>query len=231
MTQRTLPFGQPPTGADTDAVEIAPGAVLVPAWLDHEAQHELLDNCRAWSRPPAGMRRPRMPNGSPFTTMSVCLGWHWYPYRYSRTCDDHDGAPVKPFPDILHRLGLAACAATGFANADFDAAIINYYAAGARLGLHQDRTEGQAIDTGSPVITISLGDTAIFRLGNTTTRTRPYRDIELASGDLLVFGGPARLAYHGVPKVHDATCPANLGLRGRISVTLRQSGQTAEPYE
>jgi DNA oxidative demethylase len=214
--------GTTPTGPP---VEITPGAVHVPHWLDAAGQRQLLDGCRAWAAPPAGLRRPRMPDGSPFGVRSVCLGWHWYPYRYSRTCDDHDGAPVKPFPELLRRLGDGACTATGYPPASFDAAIVNHYAPGTRMGLHQDKAEGDhVLAAGSPVITISLGDSCVFRLGNTLDRGHPYHDIVLASGDLLVFGGPARMAFHGVPRVHAGSGPPALGLRGRLSVTIRQSG-------
>ncbi len=227
MSQPRLPLDAGPALGSGTAVDLAPGAVCVPGWLSLPDQRELLDACRAWARPPAGLRRPRMPNGAPFTTRAVCLGWHWYPYRYSRTCDDHDGAPVKPFPDLLRRLGTAACRTTGYEPAAYDAAIVNFYDRDAKLGLHQDDGEGESvIANGSPVVTISLGDTCVFRLGNTETRTRPYRDIELASGDLLVFGGPARLAYHGVPKIRAGTAPPGVDLDGRISVTLRESGHS-----
>jgi alkylated DNA repair protein (DNA oxidative demethylase) len=73
-------------------------------------------------------------------------------------------------------------------------------------------------------VSLSLGDTCVFRFGNTGTRTRPYTDVELRSGDLFVFGGPSRLAYHGVPRVYEGTGPAELGLTGRLNVTLRVSG-------
>jgi alkylated DNA repair protein (DNA oxidative demethylase) len=166
-----------------------------------------------------------MPNGAPFSTEAVCLGWHWYPYRYSRTCDDGDGAPVKEFPPLLARLGAAACAVTGFQPVAYDAAIINFYAPGTKLGLHQDKIEGaDVLRAGSPVVTISLGDTCTFRFGNVHKPSRPYQDVQLASGDLFVFGGPARLAYHGVPKVQTGTGPPGLDLSGRVSITLRQSG-------
>jgi alkylated DNA repair protein (DNA oxidative demethylase) len=225
VSQQLLPIEPARSDLPDDAVSVAAGAVWVPAWLDGGGQASLLAACREWAKPPAGLRRPRMPNGAPFSTRAVCLGWHWYPYRYSRTCDDHDGAPVKPFPDWLRRLGADACTATGYEPAPFDAAIINVYEPGAQLGLHQDDTEGDAIAAGSPVVTISLGDTCQFRFGNTASRARPHRDLELASGDLFVFGGPTRLAYHGVPKVREDTGPPALGLRGRISVTLRVSGR------
>jgi alkylated DNA repair protein (DNA oxidative demethylase) len=222
MSQLLLPLDQEPSGP----VEIAPGAVWLPGWLSQEAQIELIDAFHEWAAPPAGLRRPRMPNGAPFSTSAVCLGWHWYPYRYSRTCDDGDGAPVKSFPPLLAKLGSAACVATGFRSVPYDAAIVNFYEATAKLGLHQDKIEGpEVIRAGSPVVTISVGDTCVFRFGNTARPSRPYRDVQLASGDLFVFGGPSRLAFHGVPKVYGGTGPPDLGIEGRISITLRQSGQ------
>jgi alkylated DNA repair protein (DNA oxidative demethylase) len=220
-------LGFPLTHASSGPVDIAPGAVWVPGWLDTEAQLELVDAFHQWVAPPAGLRRPKMPNGAPFSTQAVCLGWHWYPYLYSRTCDDGDGAPVKPFPPLLKQLGAAACAATEFQPVAYDAAIVNLYEAGAKLGLHQDKIEGaEVVAAGSPVVTISLGDRCIFRFGNTDRPSRPYTDVELASGDLFVFGGPSRLAFHGVPKTFAGTAPPDLGLDGRISVTLREVGRS-----
>jgi alkylated DNA repair protein (DNA oxidative demethylase) len=220
-------LGLPLIHATSGPVDIAPGSVWVPGWLDGEAQLQLVNAFHEWAAPPAGLRRPKMPNGAPFSTQAVCLGWHWYPYLYSRTCDDGDGAPVKAFPPLLGQLGAAACAATGFQPVTYDAAIVNLYEPGAKLGLHQDRIEGaEVVAAGSPVITISLGDRCVFRFGNTERPARPYRDIELASGDLFVFGGPSRLAFHGVPKTYAGTAPQDLGIDGRISVTLRQIGQS-----
>jgi len=220
-------LGLPLTHANSGPVDIAPGAVWVPGWLDTGAQFELVSAFHEWAAPPAGLRRPKMPNGAPFSTQAVCLGWHWYPYRYSRTCDDGDGTPVKAFPPLLERLGAAACAATGFRPVTFDAAIVNLYEAGAKLGLHQDKIEGaEVVAAGSPVVTISLGDRCVFRFGNTERPSRPYRDIEMASGDLFVFGGPSRLAFHGVPRTYPGTAPPDFGIDGRVSVTLRQIGRS-----
>jgi alkylated DNA repair protein (DNA oxidative demethylase) len=226
VSQLQLPLDHETPGP----VDVAPGAVWVPGWLDTEAQLELGGAFHEWAAPPAGLRRPSMPNGAPFSTMAVCLGWHWYPYRYSRTCDDGDGAPVKAFPPLLARLGAMACAAAGFEPVPFDAAIVNHYGPGAKLGLHQDKIEGsEVLAAGSPVVTISLGDTCVFRFGNTERPSRPYKDLRLASGDLFVFGGPSRLAYHGVPKILSGSGDPRLGLDGRISVTLRQVGETWWP--
>ncbi|MEU5090541.1 alpha-ketoglutarate-dependent dioxygenase AlkB [Streptomyces sp. NPDC021356] len=214
-------------------VKIAPGAVHVPDWLDPAQQRELLAACREWARPPAGLRTVRTPGGGTMTARQVCLGRHWYPYGYARTAVDGDGAPVKPFPAWLGELGRRAVAdalgpdaagldgaAGGERGAAYDIALVNFYDADARMGMHRDSDE----KSGAPVVSLSLGDTCVFRFGNTGTRARPYTDVELRSGDLFVFGGPSRLAYHGVPRVHGGTAPPELGLTGRLNVTLRVSG-------
>ena len=74
------------------------------------------------------------------------------------------------------------------------------------------------------MVSASLGDTCVFRFGNTESRNRPYTDVELRSGDLFVFGGPSRMAYHGVPRVRPGTADPALGLRGRLNITVRASG-------
>lgn len=89
--------------------------------------------------------------------------------------------------------------------------------------MHQDKEER----SGAPVVSLSIGDSCVFRFGNTQTRGRPYTDVELASGDLFVFGGPSRYAYHGVPKVHAATADPATGMNGgRLNITLRETGLT-----
>ncbi|MER5750401.1 alpha-ketoglutarate-dependent dioxygenase AlkB [Streptomyces sp. NPDC002088] len=207
-----------------DRTVVAPGAVHVPDWLDARHQRELLDACRGWARPPAGLRTVSTPGGGTMTARQVCLGWHWYPYAYARTVVDGDGTPVKPFPAWLGELGRRAVAdalgPAAAAGAGYDIALINFYDGDARMGMHRDADE----QSDAPVVSLSLGDTCVFRFGNTETRTRPYTDVELRSGDLFVFGGPSRLAYHGVPRVHPGTAPPGLGLTGRLNVTLRVSG-------
>ncbi|WP_037676132.1 alpha-ketoglutarate-dependent dioxygenase AlkB [Streptomyces griseus] len=203
--------------------EVAPGAVHVPDWLDAGRQRELLAACRAWARPPAGLRTVRTPGGGTMTARQVCLGWHWYPYAYARTVVDGDQAPVKPFPYWLGELGRRAVTdalGPGSATAAYDIALMNFYDGDARMGMHRDSEE----QSEAPVVSLSLGDTCVFRFGNTRTRSRPYTDVELRSGDLFVFGGPSRLAYHGVPRVLPGTAPVWLGLTGRLNITLRVSG-------
>ena len=104
--------------------------------------------------------------------------------------------------------------------APYDIALINFYDAEARMGMHRDSDE----KSDAPVVSLSLGDTCVFRFGNTETRTKPCTDVELRSGDLFVFGGPSRFAFHGVPRVYAGTAPPELGLTGRLNITLRVSG-------
>jgi alkylated DNA repair protein (DNA oxidative demethylase) len=207
--------------------EVLPAVVHVPEWLGFAAQQALVEDFRRWALPPAGLRHPRVPTGHLMSVQSVCLGWHWQPYAYSRTADDTDGAPVKPLPPEIFELARAAVRAAyraaGPEAAAYtpDAAIVNLYAPGARLGLHQDGEEPSA----APVVTISLGDACMFRLAGVDRRTGPFTDIEMRSGDLLVFGGPNRRIYHGVPKVFPGTAPSGLGLPpGRLSITVRETG-------
>jgi alkylated DNA repair protein (DNA oxidative demethylase) len=219
----TLDTPEPPRVAR----ELLPGVVHVPGWLDATAQRELADEFRDWALAPAGLRHPRVPTGQAMSVQSVCLGWHWSPYAYSRTADDTDGAPVKPLPASVDRLARAAVAEAYGAGSreaiDFepDAAIVNRYPDGAKLGLHQDGEE----PSDAPVVTISLGDTCVFRLAGVDRRTGPFTDLDMRSGDLLVFGRQNRRIFHGVPKVFPATAPAGLGLPpGRVSITVRQTG-------
>jgi alkylated DNA repair protein (DNA oxidative demethylase) len=208
--------------------EIAPGAVHVPDWLDLREQRDLVAACREWSTPPAGLQTTRLPSGGVMSVRTVCLGWHWYPYGYSRTVSDEQRSPVKPFPAWLAELGRRAVAeayddeAAGNAYQP-DVALVNYYDNDAKMGLHQDKDERSP----APVVSLSLGERCVFRFGNTENRGRPWTDIELASGDLFVFGGPSRLAYHGVPKIRPGAGDPDIGLpAGRLNITLRESGLT-----
>jgi DNA oxidative demethylase len=223
---------------------VAPGAVHVPGWLPVERQRELVEACRGWARGPVPIRHTVLPGGGVMSVQTVCVGWHWQPYRYSRTADDVNGARVAEFPDWLVELGRAALAAAyevggtdgaeGIAGAvgagagagadqgyTPDTALINFYDGAARMGMHQDKEER----AGAPVVSLSIGDACVFRFGNTETRGRPYTDVELASGDLFVFGGASRFAYHGVPKVYPGTADPATGMSsGRLNITLRETG-------
>ena len=103
-----------------------------------------------------------------------------------------------------------------------DICIINLYDAEGRMGLHQDKDEGErSLAAGLPVVSLSIGDTARFLFGGTRRRD-PIATLMLESGDAFVFGGAARLRYHGVSRIVPRTAPAALGLDGRINLTFRQ---------
>ena len=203
--------------------EVAPGAVHIPNWLTLQQQSWLVAQFHRWASGPVPIRAARV-NGHEMSVRTVCLGWHWQPYQYTRTATDVNGARVREFPDWMVDLGRAALRASGHQDAVAytpDTALVNFYDSTARLGMHQDKDERSL----APVVSLSIGDSAVFRLGNTENRGKPYQDLLLASGDLFVFGGPSRLAYHGVTKIQPGTAPAGCGLpNGRINITMRVTG-------
>lgn len=206
--------------------EVAPGAVHLPGWLEPDRQRELVAACREWARGPVPFRRTRLPRGGVMSVQTVCLGWHWQPYRYTRTADDVNGRRVAELPGWLGDLGRRALAdaygdpAAAAAYAP-DTALVNFYDDRATMGMHQDKDER----SNAPVVSLSVGDTCVFRFGTTEGRGRPWTDVELVSGDLFVFGGPSRFAYHGVPRTRPGTADPACGLeRGRLNLTLRVTG-------
>lgn len=209
--------------------DLPEGAHYLPGWLTPDQQRWLVHRFFEWAQGPVPPRGARI-RGHEMSVKTVCLGWHWRPYQYTRDAVDVNGNRVLDFPDWLVRLGQKALAdATGDAAAAAryhpDAALANYYDEHARMGMHQDRDEKSR----APVVSLSLGDTCRFRFGNTEHRNKPYHDLELRSGDLFVFGGTSRLAYHGVMKVYPGTAPEHCGLdTGRINITLRDTGLTPE---
>ena len=208
--------------------EIAPGAVHIPDWLDEQQQRRLVAQCRVWVRS-APMSHRVLPGGGRMSVQSVLLGEARRPYRYGATA-----RPDAPgLPEWLVRVGRrAAWEAYGrfselAQDYEPDCALINFYDHEAHMGMHQDRDESSA----APIVSLSLGDTCVFRFGNPETRGAPHRDIELRSGDLFVFGGPSRYAFHGVPRVLPGTGGAHLGMRngGRLNITLRVAEGRAGP--
>jgi alkylated DNA repair protein (DNA oxidative demethylase) len=134
-----------------------------------------------------------------------------------------NGNRVLDFPDWMVRLGRRALAEAEMPAGEYtpDTALVNFYDEAAKMGMHQDRDER----TLEPVVSLSIGDSCLFRFGNTESRTKPYTDLTLASGDLFVFGGPSRLAFHGIQKIYPGTAPEGCGLeRGRINITMRVTG-------
>lgn len=155
----------------------------------------------------------------------VCLGWHWQPYRYSRIASDVNGAPVAPFPEWLGDLARDVVADAygpdGVEQYRPNVALLNQYDDRARMGMHQDKDER----VGDPVVSLSVGNTCLFRFGNTEHRAKPYHDVELVSGDAFVFGRASRFAFHGVTKVIANSAPRSSPWRdGRINCTIRVTG-------
>jgi alkylated DNA repair protein (DNA oxidative demethylase) len=137
-------------------------------------------------------------------------------YRYQST-DPETGLPWPPMPETLVDVAQRAAAQAGFAGFYPDACLINRYEPGARLSLHQDRNER---DLAAPVVSISLGLPAVFLFGGANRKDRPRR-YRLAHGDVVVWGGPARLAFHGVAPLADGDHPAT-GAQ-RINLTFRKA--------
>lgn len=222
---------------EREPIAIAPGAVHVPGWLSPESQRWIAARFREWASGPVPIRAAKI-RGHAMSVRTVCLGWHWRPYAYTREAVDVNGNRVLDFPEWMVRLGRQAVAAASggaasdtpasgeFGSADSytpDAALANYYDDSAVMGMHQDKDE----ESPAPVVSLSIGDTCLFRFGNTENRKKPYRDLRLASGDLFVFGGQSRLAFHGVTKVFAGTAPRDGGVEsGRINITMRVTGLT-----
>jgi alkylated DNA repair protein (DNA oxidative demethylase) len=208
---------------ERDRVDVAPGAVWLKAWLPLDEQQALVARCRELIDGPAGAYVPTVRGGGKMHVRMCCLGRHWNPltYTYGPTRADHDGAPVPPVPaEWVERVSRLAADA-GF-DLRPDIALINFYADDGRMGVHQDKDESPAsIGAGLPVVSISLGDTARFLFGG-LRRREPVETLMLESGDVFVFGGPARLRYHGVSRIISGTAPRELRMEGRFNLTFRQ---------
>lgn len=198
--------------------KLANGAQHIPGYLDRAAQEALVDEIRAVVAA-APLYVPTMPRtGKPMSVrMTNCgeLGWvtdRERGYRYQPT------HPVtgQPWPAIPPRL-LDIWQVFANHPAPPQACLVNFYDHNARMGLHQDRDE-HTLD--APVVSVSLGDACLFRIGG-TTRQDGTSSFRLESGDIVVLGGEARLAFHGVDRIYPETSTL-LKKGGRINLTLRR---------
>jgi DNA oxidative demethylase len=137
-------------------------------------------------------------------------------YRYDLV-DPMTGRAWPPMPVPFRELAASAAAAAGFAGFEPDACLINLYAPGTRLSLHRDENER---DLAAPIVSVSLGLPAVFLFGGNSRSDRPRR-VRLQSGDVVVWGGPSRLVYHGVAPLPDGEDP--LTGRRRINLTFRKA--------
>jgi alkylated DNA repair protein (DNA oxidative demethylase) len=194
------------------------GMNYFPQWLDRAAQVALLAALRRILAE-APLFTPTMPrSGNPMSVrMTNCgpLGWltdKERGYRYQATHPE-TGKPWPPIPPMLLELWGEV--------ADYpfppEACLVNYYAGDAKMGLHQDKDEE---DFAAPVLSLSLGDTGVFRVGG-KARKDPTQKIELKSGDVVVLGGEDRLAYHGIDRILPGTSDL-LPEGGRFNLTLRR---------
>jgi DNA oxidative demethylase len=204
-------------------MEIGPGAFHLERYLPVDAQRALADQCRALVDGAVPAYVPVVRGGGKMHVRMLCLGRHWNgkTYQYEPTRSDFDGLPAPPLPEAFTSLARAIAASAGM-TLEADLCILNYYEADGRMGLHQDKDESErSIAAGVPVVSVSLGDTARFLFGGLKRRDAVEARL-LESGDAFVFGGPARLRYHGVSRIIPGTAPPELGLTGRLNLTFRQ---------
>ena len=204
-------------------MEIAPGAFHFQHLLPFDRQRALVDRCRALVDGEVPAYVPVVRGGGKMHVRMLCLGRHWngLKYEYEPTRADFDDLPAPPLPEEFRQLAREIAAHAGM-KLDADLCILNYYGSDGRMGLHQDKDESAAsLAAGVPVVSVSLGDTARFLFGG-LKRREDVRAIPLESGDAFVFGGPARLRYHGVSRIIPGTAPPELKLAGRFNLTLRQ---------
>jgi DNA oxidative demethylase len=170
----------------------------------------------------APFRRMETPGGFRMSVaMSNCGDYGWVTdrsgYRYDG-CDPLSGKPWPAMPDAWRALAQEAAAEAGYPGFEPDACLVNRYEPGARMSLHQDKNER---DFGQPIVSVSLGLPAVFLFGGLQRSDRALR-IPLGHGDVVVWGGPARLRFHGVAPLKEGSHPL-LG-RCRINLTFRRAG-------
>jgi alkylated DNA repair protein (DNA oxidative demethylase) len=213
-------FDDLPPPSDAAPTPIAPGAVLLHGCAMEQAGALLQAVASVLHQAP--LRHMQTPGGYTMSVaMSNCgpLGWVSDPsgYRYAAR-DPLTGQPWPTLPACLLDLAQRAAAQAGYADFTPDACLINQYVPGAKLSLHQDKDER---DLRAPIVSLSLGLPAVFLFGTPSRKERPQR-WRLVHGDVVVWGGPARLAYHGVAALADGN-HALLGRR-RLNLTFRVVG-------
>lgn len=193
------------------------GFTLHKGYLSPDARAALVEEVRTIART-APFARPITPGGKRMSVSMTSAGeYGWTTDRTGYRYETHqpDGTPWPPIPSRL----LDLWAEVSGCDRPPDTCLCNYYDATARMGLHQDRDEA---DFTHPVVSVSLGDSALFRHGG-VKRSDPTGSVLLESGDVLVMGGEARLKYHGIDRVRAGTS-ALLPKGGRLNLTLRVAG-------
>ena len=199
---------------------MAPGALLLHGWAFDKAAALLKGLDAVVAQAP--VRHMATPGGQPMSVaMSNCgpLGWvsDSRGYRYT-SHDPSSGLPWPAMPAVWLELARGAASHAGYDAFKPDACLINIYQPGAKMSLHQDKDEK---NLGAPIVSVSLGLPAVFLFGCDQRSARPQR-LQLRHGDVAVWGGASRLAYHGIAPLADGL-HALLGRR-RINLTFRQAG-------
>lgn len=193
------------------------GVTILPGHLDRQAQESLLADLREIATA-APLFQPETARGRKMSvrmTSAGALGWISDRRGYRYEAAHPRGTPWPPIPDALKALWRDVSGS----DTEPDTCLVNLYGEGTRMGLHQDRDEA-SLD--HPVVSLSLGDQALFRVGG-TERGGPTRSVWLSSGDVAVLSGAARLVYHGIDRIHFGSSDL-LPSGGRINVTLRVAG-------
>ncbi len=193
------------------------GFRLLSSWLDASARRALIAEVMAAAER-APFYRPMTPGGPMSVEMTSfgTLGWtsDRAGYRYQKH-HPVTGAPWPPMPAML----ASVWRELGDARTPADSCLVNLYRPGARMGAHRDRDEA---DVRFPVVSLSLGADAIFRMGGRSRRD-PSRALRLSSGDVCVLAGEARLAFHGIERILDEGETDLVAGGGRINLTLRRA--------
>lgn len=198
------------------------GFRYLPGFLDKSAQARLAAELRALAAQ-APLYRPTMPkSGRPFSVRMTNAGSHgWFSDRAGYRYVARHPETGRPWPAIPAALLDLWRAVAGYP-ADPECCLVNYYEATARMGLHRDSDEA---DFTAPVVSLSLGDSAVFRIGG-STRRGPTASRKVHSGDVMILGGSARLAYHGIDRILGGSsgllAAGGWPEGGRLNVTLRR---------
>lgn len=224
---------------------LLPGVVLLKRWLSQENQVDIIERCRYLGVGPGGFYQPSYAAEGKLHLRMMCLGMQWEPmtrsYEMKRSIDDASPPCIPPMFETLvsqclrdarraYDGAVESCGSSGMEMVPEmhpNICLVNFYERTGKLGLHQDKDESiESLEHGIPVVSFSIGDSGEFIYGL-------QRDVDLAesvlleSGDVLIFGGPSRMIYHGISSILPQTAPSWLiektNLRpGRLNLTFRQ---------
>ncbi|OAE30814.1 hypothetical protein AXG93_857s1170 [Marchantia polymorpha subsp. ruderalis] len=230
---------------------LRPGMILLKKWLSVDQQVDIVKQCKLLGTGPGGFYQPQYDENSKMHLRMMCLGMQWQPtsraYESRRT--NYDNAMAPPLPESFLRLVEKAISVAKLHIAQEsggkakrvvingnspvpdmvpNVCIVNFYEHSGNLGMHQDKDESpESLKRGSPVVSFSVGDSAEFLYGS-DNNVETAEKLVLDSGDVLIFGGPSRMIYHGVSKIIRGSAPESLlqksNLRpGRLNLTFREN--------